>query len=195
MAQANGPGVGIFDSPTAPSPARTLPSPQAEGEPLVFLVQNDTGPWLQVLLPVRPNGSTGWIKRDQVNVTHHDFHILVELGNHCITVQKGTSVFLREPVGVGAGDAPTPGGTYYLKALLQPPNPGGPYGPYAYELSGYSNVLLNFEGGEGNLGIHGTNDPAGLGHDVSHGCIRMSNNGITLLAHSLPLGVPVEVRS
>lgn len=40
---------------------------------------------------------------------------------------------------------------------------------------------------------HGTNDTSGLGRDVSHGCIRMSNDGITLLARTLPLGVPVEI--
>ena len=45
------------------------------------------------------------------------------------------------------------------------------------------------------IGIHGTNQPALLGHDVSHGCIRMSNAGISKLAAILPLGVPVDIRS
>ncbi|MDQ4133917.1 MAG: L,D-transpeptidase, partial [Actinomycetota bacterium] len=43
------------------------------------------------------------------------------------------------------------------------------------------------------VGIHGTNDPSGLGRSVSHGCIRMSNRGITALAKTLPLGTPVEI--
>jgi lipoprotein-anchoring transpeptidase ErfK/SrfK len=54
-------------------------------------------------------------------------------------------------------------------------------------------VLHAFDGGTGVVGIHGTNDPAGLGHDVSHGCIRMSNAGISRLAHLLPLGTPVDI--
>ena len=54
-------------------------------------------------------------------------------------------------------------------------------------------MLFDFGGGDGQFGIHGTNDPSGLGRDVSHGCIRMSNAGITLLAQTLPLGVPVEI--
>jgi lipoprotein-anchoring transpeptidase ErfK/SrfK len=45
------------------------------------------------------------------------------------------------------------------------------------------------------IGIHGTNDPSGLGKDVSHGCIRMSNTGINKLARILPLGVPVQTVS
>jgi lipoprotein-anchoring transpeptidase ErfK/SrfK len=194
VAQANGPRVEIFDSRGGSKPTRSMANPQAEGAPLTFLVQDDQGDWLKVLLPVRPNGSTGWIQRSQVTVTRHDYRIFVELSNHCITVFKGTSVFDREPVGVGTSNTPTPGGLYYLTVLFQPPDPNGAYGPYAYELSGFSDVLPNFEGGNGNLGIHGTNEPQAIGTDVSHGCIRMSNDGITKLAHALPLGVPVEVR-
>lgn len=62
-----------------------------------------------------------------------------------------------------------------------------------YGLSGFSNVLTEFNGGDGVIGIHGTNDPSSIGRDVSHGCIRMSNTGITTLAATLPLGTPVEV--
>jgi lipoprotein-anchoring transpeptidase ErfK/SrfK len=54
-------------------------------------------------------------------------------------------------------------------------------------------VLTSFAGGDGVIGIHGTNDPSSIGTDVSHGCIRMSNEGITRLAKVLPLGTPVEI--
>lgn len=67
------------------------------------------------------------------------------------------------------------------------------YGPYAYGLSGFSNVLTEFNGGYGVIGIHGTNDPSSIGRDVNQGCIRMSNTGITTLAAILPLGTPVEI--
>jgi lipoprotein-anchoring transpeptidase ErfK/SrfK len=43
------------------------------------------------------------------------------------------------------------------------------------------------------LGLHGTGDPSSIGRDVSNGCIRMSNTGITKLAEILPLGVPIEI--
>ncbi|MGH9265106.1 MAG: L,D-transpeptidase, partial [Acidimicrobiales bacterium] len=127
------------------------------------------------------------------------FRIVVELGAHRLTAYQGTEVLVSEPIGVGTADAPTPGGLYYIKELFEPvdragnPDPGGPYGPYAYGLSGFSEVLFEFGGGDGQFGIHGTNDPSGLGRDVSHGCIRISNQAITLLAGTLPLGVPVEI--
>jgi lipoprotein-anchoring transpeptidase ErfK/SrfK len=54
-------------------------------------------------------------------------------------------------------------------------------------------VLHAFMGGDGTVGIHGTNNPGSIGQAVSHGCIRMSNPGISLLARTLPLGTPVFV--
>ena len=93
-----------------------------------------------------------------------------------------------EPTGT-----PTPTGTYYLTELLQPPDVNGVYGPYAYGLSAYSPVLTDFAGGTGQIGLHGTNEPAGVGTDVSHGCIRVANGVITRLAHNVPPGTPISI--
>jgi lipoprotein-anchoring transpeptidase ErfK/SrfK len=199
VAQALVPQLAVYDAPGASVASRALANPQPSGAPLVTLVTEQRPGWLQVLLPVRPNGSTGWIRAEQVSLVTHDFRLVVELGAHRITAYQGREVILSEPVGVGTRDAPTPGGLYYIKELFQPLDangrlyPDGPYGPYAYGLSGFSEVLFDFAGGDGQFGIHGTNDPSGLGRDVSHGCIRMSNAGITLLAQTLPLGVPVDI--
>jgi len=194
VAEAINPKLAVYDAPDAPQPSRTLDNPQPSGAPLIFLVKQLGDPWLNVFLPVRPNGSTGWIKRSEVKLSQHDWRVLVELSAHRITVFQGASIFLQEPVAVGKQDTPTPGGVYYIKELLRPPNPNTVYGPYAYGLSGFSNVLTTFGGGEGVIGIHGNNDASVLGHDVSHGCIRMSNPGIEKLVSVLPLGVPVEIK-
>jgi lipoprotein-anchoring transpeptidase ErfK/SrfK len=199
VAHALVPELAVYDDPGAAVASRVLVHPQPSGAPLVLLVMEQRAGWLQVLLPVRPNGSTGWIRAEQATLVSHDFRIVIELGAHRITAYQGRAVLLSEPIGVGTRDAPTPGGLYYIKELFQPLDangrlyPDGPYGPYAYGLSGFSEVLFEFGGGDGQFGIHGTNDPSGLGRDVSHGCIRMSNAGITLLAQTLPLGVPVDI--
>ena len=196
VAHALGQALGIYDTPGAAAARLSLANPRASGAPLVLLVVDQQPGWLKVLLPVRPNGSTGWVRADAVGVVTVDYRIVVELGAHRITAYQGADVLLSEPIGVGTAEAPTPGGLYYLTELFQPAEgPNGPYGPYAYGLSGFSEVLYDFAGGDGQFGIHGTNDPAGLGHDVSHGCIRMSNAGVTRLARILPLGVPVEIRA
>jgi lipoprotein-anchoring transpeptidase ErfK/SrfK len=186
--------VAVFDTPEAGKPNKTLANPQDSGAPLVFVVEEEQPNWLKVELPVRPNGSTGWIKSADVRLSQHDWRIVVELAAHRITAYQGNAQFLQEPVGVGTGKTPTPGGRYYIKELLRPPDPRSVYGVYAYGLSGFSNVLTTFAGGPGVIGIHGTNDPSSLGKDVSAGCIRMSNEGITKLAANLPLGTPVEIR-
>lgn len=171
----------------------TLSHPTEEGAPRVFLVKEQSPGWLRVLLPVRPNGSKGWVREADVSLTTHSYRIKVELGAHRITAWNGEEVILHEPVGVGRANAPTPNGEYYLTVLLRPPDPNSVYGAYAFGLSGFSEVFRSFAGGPGTLGLHGTNDPASLGKDVSSGCIRTSNDGITKLAFTLPLGTPVEV--
>ena len=189
------PKVSVYSEEGAARPNRTLDNPQPSGAPLVFLVKQVGQEWLNVYLPVRPNQSTGWIKRSEVKLSQHDWRVVVQLAAHRITAYQGANVYLDEPIAVGKGDTPTPGGVYYIKELLKPPNPNSVYGPYAYGLSGFSNVLTTFNGGEGVIGIHGNNDASVLGRDVSHGCIRMSNPGITKLVSVLPLGVPVEIKT
>ena len=54
-------------------------------------------------------------------------------------------------------------------------------------------MLQTFGRGDGQIGVHGTNEPTALGQSVSHGCIRVRNAAITLLAKTLPQGVPIEI--
>ncbi len=193
VAEALVPKVAVFESPGAAKSKLSLSHPNEEGAPRVFLVKEEREDWLRVLLPVRPNGSTGWIRASDVSLALNPYRIRIELGAHRITVWNGADVIAREPVGVGRAESPTPGGEYYITELLQPPTPDGPYGPYAFGLSGFSDVYKNFAGGNGVIGLHGTNDPSGLGKDVSAGCIRMRNEAIVELAKVLPLGTPVEI--
>lgn len=202
VATAAVPAVAVFANPGDPEPAQTLEHPtKPNGTALVFLVTEQQPDWLRVLLPVRPNGSSGWVRPSDVTLTTHDYRMRIELGAHRLTVWEGDEVLAEEPIGVGTTDTPTPGGLYYTKELLQPidrqgrPIPDGPYGPYAYGLSGFSDVLYDFAGGDGVIGIHGTNDPSSIGRDASHGCIRLSNEAITRLATTLPIGVPVEIKA
>jgi Uncharacterized protein conserved in bacteria len=148
-----------------------------------------------VYLPVRPNGSTGWVDADDVTVSTVAYRIRLGITEHRIRVFDGEKVVLDEPIGVGTTDTPSPQGIYYVKELLRPPDQNGPYGHYAYGLSGFSNQLTSFAGGNGVIGIHGTNDPASIGHDVSHGCIRVNNEVIDRMVNDigLPLGTPVEI--
>lgn len=172
-----------------------LGDPQPSGAPLVFGVVARQGGWVHVLLPLRPNGSTGWVRAADVTVAGVAYRLDVHRGAHRLDVYRFGALLRSYPVGIGTRETPTPGGVFYLKELLRPPAAGGPYGPFAYGLSGYSNALTSFAGGDGVIGIHGTDHPELVGTDVSHGCIRMRNADITALARELPLGTPVRILS
>ncbi|MEY2424740.1 MAG: hypothetical protein QOI61_312 [Actinomycetota bacterium] len=192
VATAIGPTVTVFEQPNG-KVKTDLPNPNENGAPLTFLEREERSGWVRVLLPVRPNGAEGWVNKKDVRLTSHYYKIKIELAAHRLTVTERGTKILDTPVGVGTTDTPTPGGLYYTKELLQPPDPNGAYGHYTYGLSGFSNVIFDFQGVDGVIGIHGTNDPTSIGKDVSHGCLRISNEAIDMLAKRLPLGVPVEI--
>lgn len=174
-----------------------LANPIASGAPLVFRVVDGgslSGDWLEVQLPVEPNGTTGWIERDQVSLSENPYRIVVDRSTYELSVFRLGELELETVVAIGTGDTPTPVGQFYLTELLAPPDPTGPYGPFAFGLSGFSEVLDEFGGAdEAIIGLHGTDDPASLGTDVSHGCIRLANEVIAELATFLPLGTPVVI--
>ena len=147
-----------------------------------------------MLLPIRPNGTTGWIKREDVTLARNPFRIVVDRSAHRLQVFEGSQVLHDVPVAIGTGATPTPVGDFYIVELLRPDRPDGPYGPFAFGLSGFSETAPDFAGGNGVIGLHGTNEPATLGRDVSHGCVRVHNDVVALLAGSIPLGTPVSVR-
>jgi lipoprotein-anchoring transpeptidase ErfK/SrfK len=199
-AQVSAPLAGIFDDPSSTQPSMTFGSswhvnddPSMPTVPEVFLVQEQRPGWVRVLLPVRPNGSSGWIHASDVQVSPNPYHIQVDVAAHQITVFNGTEVTYQGPVANGAPATPTPPGLFYTRVLLQTPDPRSVYGPFAYGLSAHSDALTTFAGGDAEIGIHGNNDASALGKSVSHGCIRMDNDAIIALSKVLPLGTPVQI--
>lgn len=194
VATSNLPGVHpVYETPADEGQASQTIERKHSEVPVVFLVIDEQPGWLEVYLPVRPNGSTGWVRRSDVDISVHDWRIEVQLAEFELTVYEGDQVFRRIPIAVAADNTPTPGGVFYTTELLQPPEPDSVYGTFAYGLSGYSDVLEEFNGGPGQLGIHGTDRPDLIGQKVSNGCIRMANEDVEALVPVLPLGVPVEI--
>jgi len=187
--------VRIYHRPRAGRAFQTMANPVEPGIPLVFLVKQAHNGWLQIYVPVRPDGTTGWIKTTHAKLLYDPYTVKVSLGGHRLTVTRRGRLVDRQRISVGQAATPTPRGVYFITALFRLINPNGPYGPYAFGLSGFSNVLRSFGGGPGQLAIHGTNDPAGIGSNVSHGCIHVRNTEITRLAKELPLGTPVQIES
>ena len=199
IAQPVGSEIAVHQQPDASSPSESYANPWKfeEGSdatvPQVFLVESRQAGWVQVLLPVRPNGTTGWVRKKDVTLTPNRYSVDVSLSQNQITVHDGDLVLFQEPVAAGAPETPTPTGRYFTRVLLQNPDPSNVYGPFAFGLSAHSDALDTFNGGDAEVGIHGNTDASVLGQDVTHGCIRISNDTITKLALLLPLGTPVNI--
>lgn len=196
VAEAVVPLVAVSSNPALDDTVHEFANPIASGGPLVFLVEQlpDLNR-MEVLLPTRPNGSFGWIDGNDIRLTRHNYAIEVRLDEFLLTVFERELPIFQTTVGVARENAPTPLGRYYTTELLRPPEPDSVYGAFAYGLSGFSDTFQTFAGGEGQLGIHGTNDPDSIGTNVSSGCIRMHNDDITQMVEAigLPVGVPVDV--
>jgi lipoprotein-anchoring transpeptidase ErfK/SrfK len=195
VARARGRSVAIYRAPGAARAARRVQARRIDGHaaPLVFAVHGRRGAWLHVASGRRPNASTGWIRQADVTLATTTYRVRVELRRHRLVVAHDGRVVMRARIGLGRAVSPTPTGRYFVTELLRPPDPHGFYGPYAFGLSAYSSVYTSFAGGDGQIGIHGTNAPASIGHDASHGCIRVANAVVTRLARRLPLGTPVTI--
>lgn len=188
-------GLPVYAAPGAARPAITLSPRTAYGSTRVVLVLAAQRGWLHVLLPIRPLGSNGWVSASQVTLTRTDYRVDVALSQHRLTVYRGTQAVLTTAAATGTTADPTPTGLLYVTDVVRTAHPDGPYGPYALGLSGYSPTLTSFDGGDGEIGIHGTNQPQLIGQSVSHGCVRVPNNVAAELASALPLGTPVTVHA
>lgn len=195
IAVARGRHVNFFRKPASGQhPVRTLSNPTIAEMPLTLLVKRHRRGWVQTYLPVRPNHSTAWVRRDHLRLLTTAYALHVHLKSHVMTLAVGERTARRFPIGVGRSVSPTPHGRYFITDLLRQPNPEGEYGPFVFGLSAHSGVYRHFgRGGDGQIGIHGTDEPWLIGENVSHGCIRVRNSVITWLAHRLPLGTPVTI--
>lgn len=169
-----------------------------EGVPTVFAVSafRDTRSckpaWYRVALPVRPNGTSGWVKASAVNVLAVDTKLVIHVRAATLELLRAGHVVFRAKVAPGAPDTPTPIGRFYVTQRLVPADPNGPWGPAALGTSAYSPVLKNWPQG-GPIGIHGTDEPWVIGHPASHGCIRLLNSEMAKLFKLTPTGTPVVI--
>ena len=194
-AATKGTDIPVFAAPDAgAAPVDTLSTQTSYLLPRTLLAFDQQQDWLHVYLPTRPNNSTGWVKTSDVLVSAPlEWRVRVSLADHHLWLLHNGVVDFDTGVAIGTAQYPTPTGLFYVTDpidLHDQPNLG--YGVFALGLSGHSDVLTEFGGGDGQIAIHGTNNPGDIGNDVSHGCVRVTNDAIERLSR-LPLGTPVEI--
>jgi lipoprotein-anchoring transpeptidase ErfK/SrfK len=163
----------------------------------VLAVATDAGGagWLRVRLPGRPNSHTGWIAKRATTEAEVRWRLVVDVGARRVTAFRD-GVAQRVYAGVvGKPSTPTPLGEFFVEEAVAV-GPGEVGGPYALALSGRSTVFQEFDGGPGQIAIHGLRNVGGTpGTAASHGCVRLADAAMRWLVERIGPGVPVTVRA
>lgn len=193
VADVNGSEIGVYSTPGQAEADESFDNPTWEGLPLVFLVQQRQGDWLEVQLNSRPNQTTAWVRAADVTLRQVTHRIVVSLAARSLTVYDGQTPIMEAPVAIGTSSTPTPRGNYYIDGAVRTPDPSGVYGPFQLSVAAFSEVLMSFGSGVGQIAFHGTNAPGLVGDAVSNGCLRMTNADVTRLANTVHIGTPVQI--
>ena len=169
-----------------------------DGFPEVYLLLrshwDDQGvEWVQLRIPGRPNGRTGWVTRDALGPLHNSRSLLVidRPRLHITLYRRGRRIW-RAPVGIGKPSTPTPAGHFWVRERFKVLDPSSPYAPYALGTADYS-TLTEWPGG-GVVGIHGDwNQPWLIPGQPSHGCVRLHREDVAWLAHHIATGTPLRI--
>ncbi len=168
--------------------------------PMLAQLQDDQGRfWFKVRLPGRALGGatpprTGWISAARTMRSTTPWHIVVSVGSRTVSVYRDGKKMRSFAAIVGAPSTPTSRGEYFVEENVGL-SAGRSGAPFALALSARSGVFQEFEGGPGQIAIHGINNIGGtLGTAVSHGCVRLSTAGVSWLASRMRSGTPVTIR-
>ena len=107
--------------------------------------------------------------------------LLIGVHQKTLTLYEGTQIIKTYPVATGTGNTPTPLGVFRITNR------------FASEMSGFGTRFLGFNCPWGTYGIHGTNKPASIGQNASHGCIRMHVKDAEDLYSRVPNGTRVVI--
>jgi lipoprotein-anchoring transpeptidase ErfK/SrfK len=153
-------------------------------------IGTDGKPWYRISIPMRPNGTYGWIPARTVSLAPTVSELVIHRASRTLDVFWHGKHALHAIVAVGAPGMETPVGHFYVAARFVPYQ--DPFlGVFAVETSAYSK-LTEWPGG-GVVGVHGTSMPQLLGQAVSHGCVRVSNATAAALRKFAPLGTPIWI--
>ncbi len=161
--------------------------------PVVGRTETHGAGWLDVLLPGRPDSHTGWIEAAGASLTVTGWRIAVDLGSRTVTVFDNGQLTRTFLAVVGKPSTPTPTGHFFVEETV-PLSPAASGAPFALALSARSNALAEFDGGPGQVALHGIANIGGTpGTAVSHGCVRLATADIAWLGDHISSGVPVTI--
>ncbi|MDQ8045745.1 MAG: L,D-transpeptidase [Patulibacter sp.] len=152
--------------------------------------------WLNVRVDGRPNGHNGWISGALAQVTTTGYRIEVSRASKSLRLFNGGRQIKSIKVVVGAPGTPTPAGSFAIADKLQVTDTNNFLGSWVLPLTAYSDILRTFDGGQGQIALHGRGGASlkvPVGKAASHGCVRIENTNINRIAALVPTGTPVNI--
>lgn len=179
--------VGVYPSPGSPAIARI--GPHQVGDTWLPVIAEQPG-WVQVLLPSRPNGSTGWLPADALDRAVTPYLIRVHLRSMSMELFTEGRLLGEWTIGTGKKSAPTPTGRTFLLGSFTDDQQD--YSPVILPLGTHSPTLDTFGGGPGTVAIHTWPTDDVFGTRSSDGCIRVPADALDQLTE-VPLGTLVLI--
>jgi lipoprotein-anchoring transpeptidase ErfK/SrfK len=169
--------------------------------PTGYVFETHPDGWLHVLATQRSAPKSveplrAWIRASDVQIIASKYRIEINRKKHRMRIFRNGVVVQVGKVAVGLESTPTPATkTFVTNVVKTPGESNGPLGPFSVELAAWSSVLDDYavNGFWTGIVLHGTNTPKLLGHDASHGSIRVTNNNIGWIAEHVPIGTPVDI--
>ncbi|MDE0194420.1 MAG: L,D-transpeptidase [bacterium] len=152
--------------------------------------------WVQVELPVRPNGVRGWVRAEHFNWSTVSHHVLINVSDRSVALYEGDNLITSTRAIVGKPATPTPTLSGFLVEKLpnhSQQNGSIVLGDWILMLSFFSEALNSFGGGLPRIALHGTHIPERVGEALSNGCIRIPNDIVETIARQAPLGTVVNI--
>lgn len=188
--------VDVFAGPDAPEPFRVLEEKTIlDSTTVITVLEGPEDGWARVMLPGRPNGSEGWVATDQMTAFVVEGRVVVDLSDRRLVYYQAGEAVVTTEVAIGTSSNPTPTGRFFVTDNVTLADPNSAWGPHALGLSARSETITEYLGGDGIIGIHGTNRPGSIGQAASLGCVRVPNEVITRLHRLVQVGTPVEIRA
>ena len=109
--------------------------------------------------------------------------VWIELDRKRLLLYENGEIARTYPIAAGRADTPSPVGVFRVTHR------------FATELSGFGTRFLGLSVPWGQYGIHGTNAPASIGQNASHGCIRLRVADAEEIYRLVPNGTRVVIES
>ena len=156
----------------------------------VLLVRNIEENWIQVSMPIRPHGTTAWVKRDSVSITEHKAKVIVDKYTGLLEGWENGELLFKESFDSGSEEHPTPLGDFYINEINVESNEIS--GRKLVGINAFSTTIDPTSEGDPAIAFLARESNEGSEEPSTRGCIRVSKKVLDLIT-GLPLGTPVQI--